>query len=476
MRLLASPSRVLSTLASALGVAAVLLASPRAEADPPILATPCGDDPLYCERGPIKFDRTDALPIQWSFDTGWVPQNSPLSVHIWADIWANTHVALAGSLVSSWPEAMTLEAPGNKEGGDFGFHYGADFGAEGKVSIKVAGKTYSWTGDIPYIPQFDLQVKDHKPFDSWAYDPGVKLSGVTNPQKLASVGLKDIIGGIPGLDGGFELDVAMQLDATYTTEQIVVTSTEGNPAEGGPISSEAGQSTIKYLGGPSIELDVHPEGTVKYDGILHLVPAFYISVLGQSWQIPVADIPISFPITDTKWVFDSQRVHFPLPDLVLPKTKIDFGDVEVGQKALVPYSLWNAGEARVAAMVSSSDPDNFPPWDTQLDVDPSLTVDSAVRFIPTKPGLFTAHLLVASNDPSDPIQVIELRGNALRSPVIEAPPEEEADPPDEVAGCGCRTASDQSSSGGGLGAASLLIGAALLRRRRVQSARSVRSG
>ncbi len=80
------------------------------------------------------------------------PQSSPLQVHIWADIWANTHVALSGDLVSSWPEALVLEAPGNKEGGDFGFHYGADFGAQGKVSISIAGKTYSWQGDIPYIP------------------------------------------------------------------------------------------------------------------------------------------------------------------------------------------------------------------------------------------------------------------------------------------------------------------------------------
>jgi MYXO-CTERM domain-containing protein len=468
MRLFSSSSRVLPALVSALGMAAVLLASPWAKAAPTVLATPCGDDPLYCARGAIQFDRTDALPIEWSFDTGWVPQGSPLKVHIWADIWANTHVALAGSLVSSWPEAMTLEAPGDKEGGDFGFHYGADFGAQGQVTINIAGKDYSWTGDIPYIPQFDLQVKDHKVFDAWGYEPGVKLSGVTMPQKIASVGLKDIIGGIPGLDGGFELDIAMQLAATYTTEKIVVTDTEGNPAEGGPITSKDGKSSTKYLSGPSMELDVHPEGKVEYDGILHLVPAFYISVLGQDWKIPVADIPISFPITDTKWVFDKQRVHIPLPDLVLPTTKIDFGDVEIGQKSLISYSLWNAGEARVATMISSSDPELFPPWDTQLDVEPGVTMDSAVRFIPTKPGLFTAHLLVASNDPSDPLQVIELRGHVRRNaydfPAIEE--ETTTTPLDEVAGCGCRTASDHDSSQGGLAAAGLAVAVALLRRRR----------
>ena len=476
MRLLTSSSRVRPALVSALGVAALLLVAPRAKADPPVVATPCGDDPLYCESGgPLKFDKVDALPIQWSFDTGWVPGNSPVQVHIWADIWANTHVALAGRLVSSWPDALTLEAPGNKEGGDFGFHYGADFGAQGKVSIKVAGQTYSWTGDIPYVPQFDLEVKDSKIFDAWAYSPGVKLSGLTSPQKIASVGLKDIIGGIPGLDGGFELDIAMQLDATYTTDQIVVTTTDGVPVEGGPITSAGGKSSAKYLSGPSMELDVHPEGTVSYDGILHLVPAFYISVLGQDWQIPVADIPIPFPITDAKWSFDPQRVHVPLPDLVLPKTKIDFGDVEVGQKMILPYSLWNAGEAKAAAMITSSDPANFPPWDTQLDVDATVTVDSAVRFTPTRSGDFKAQLTIASNDPSDPIQIIELTGHAPQIKVNSPPPaEEDTSTPDEVAGCGCHTAGEASNTEGGLGAAGLFLALAVVRRRRARGAGPVR--
>ena len=475
MRLLSSSSRVLPALVSALGVAAALLASPRAEADPPIVATPCSD-PIFCESGgTLKFDKVDALPIQWSFDTGWVPAGSPVEVHIWADIWANTHVALAGRLVSTWPDALTLEAPGNKEGGDFGFHYGADFGAQGMVSIKVAGQTYSWTGDIPYIPQFDLEVKDHKIFDAWAYEPGVKLSGVTLPQKIASVGLKDIIGGIPGLDGGFELDIALQLDATYTTNQIVVTTTDGVAVEGGPITSAAGKSSVKYLSGPSMELDVHPEGTVSYDGILHLVPAFYISVLGQDWKIPVADIPIPFPITDALWSFDPQRVHVPLPDLVLPKTQIDFGDVEIGQKMLLPYSLWNAGEAKASATITSSDPEVFPPWDTQLDVDSTITVDSAVRFMPTKAGDFTAHLTITSNDPSDPIQIIELKGHAPFSTLFVAPPvDDDPSTPDEVAGCGCRTAGESSSTEGGLGAAGLFLAIAVARRRRVRDARVVR--
>src|SRR4051794_21065937 len=90
------------------------------------LAAPCSVNPLYCERGAIAFDKTDALPIQFDFDTGWIPQNSPLQVHVFAAVYANTHVALAGALETSWPKALVLKTPGDGEGGLLGFHYGVE--------------------------------------------------------------------------------------------------------------------------------------------------------------------------------------------------------------------------------------------------------------------------------------------------------------------------------------------------------------
>lgn len=435
---LRSPRRRKLMLAALLGAGAALTAPSRAEASYDALATDCNDNPFFCKIGTVKFDRTDALPIEWMFDTGWVPQGSPVQVHIWAGIQAHTHVGLGGSLQTDWPEALTLTAPGRKKGGVFDFDYGAELGAQGKVNISIAGQNYSWTGDLPYIPQFDFELKAQENFDAWGFAPGVTISGKTDQQKLASIGLKDIIGGIPGLDGGFELDVAMELGATYVTDQLVITTTDGQLVSGGPITTPEGQTSTPYLSGPSIELDMHPEGTVDYTGTLHLIPAFFIEVLGQQWSIPIADIPIAFPITKNKWIFDAQRVHVPLPDLVLPKTTIDFGEVEVGQKSLMPFSLWNAGEAKVHAEITSSNAELFPPYDAVMDIDPTVTADSAVRFIPKLPGEFTAQLLVASNDPSSPAQIIVLKGKAYGGFTIPKPAE---DPEvSEIGGCSCRAA------------------------------------
>ncbi len=444
-----------------------------------VLAVPCetgGIAAWSCERGHVAYDKTDSLPIEWSFDTGWIPQGSPLQVHLAAGIYAHTRVALAGDLQADWPKAFLLTAPGDPRGGSIGFRYGAQVIAQGRVDISVAGQHFTWQGDLPYIPNFDFEAWGQEGFEAWGFAPGASVEGQTPQTKLVSIGLSDILGGsIPGVDGGFELDVAMALRTTYTNDRIVVTTTaDGLPVKGGPILSEGGETTCGYKGGPWIDLDVHPEGTLDYDGTLHLIPAFYISVLGKNWSIPIADIPISFPITKVDWVFDSQRVHYPLPDLSLSRREIDFGKVEVGQKRLAPLPLANKGEAALAITLASSDPEVFPPFDPALEIAAKGSHDSAVRFIPSHAGEFHAVLIVASNDPDEPIQQVKLRGVGVDVPppdleaaLADAPAAEEpaGDVTGESGGCGCRAAGEGhgAPTGAWIGIAAL---AAVARRRR----------
>lgn len=466
-------------LLAACSSAAILLAAAEARAGDKV-AIPCEEDPFYCATAPIAFEHVDALPIEWSFDTGWVPQNSPLQVHIWAGVYASTRVSLKGAHVTSWDGekagTLFLQTPGDPMGGKLGYHYGAELGAQAAVHVQILGQNYDWVGDIPYVPQFDFQVQADGSFDAWAFPPGFGVSSKTAQQKLAQVSIASIIGSsIPGIDGGFELDVAMELTATYTTTQIVLMSKD-EPVSGGPILSEDGTSSMLYSGGPYSEVDVHPEGTVDYDGTLHLIPAFYIELLGQSWQIPIADIPMSFPITQTQWSFDPVRVHTPLPDLQLPVTEIDFGEVEVGQKNLEPFDLTNAGEAKLAVAMAGDD-EAFELWDTTLDIPAGDTIQSAFRFVPTHAGEFTAKVLISSNDPDKPLQQVLLKGTGVDAPAIDIETEGGSELDGDVGdpgACACRAAGGSpaggSPAGGGSGAALFALGLGLVaarsRRRR----------
>jgi MYXO-CTERM domain-containing protein len=454
---------------SAAALALALLGS-RTAAAYDVLAGPCDSDPLTCQRGAISFERIDALPIEFDFDTGWVPQGSPLQVHLWAAVYANTRVTLNGGLETAWPDAFALTTPGDPDGGAFSYHYGLDVGAQGMVNISIGGQTYTWTGDIPYVPQIDFQVEASDQFDAWGWKPGVTIASATDPQQLAQVSIADLIGAsIPGIDGGFELDVAMEVAARYQTDRLVLaTAEDGAPVSGGEITSANDASSTPYLGGPSVELDVHPEGSVKYDGTLHLIPAFYVDLLGQSWSIPIADIPIGFPLTENEWVFEPKRVHVPLPDLVLPETEINFGEVEVGQKNLESYAILNAGEALLGVTVLSDDPESFEVFDPTLEVEPGATADSAIRFVPKRNGELVAKIFVGSNDPSDPVQVLTVRGTGFGAP---EEPEASGSDPSEDGGCACRAAGGPADGGAGAAAAVAGVALALAGRARRRRAR-----
>src|SRR5215212_2404852 len=146
----------LSRCAGALAAASLAFAALSLAADPALAGTkvaiPCDKDPLHCERAPISFDHIDALPIEWDFDTGWVPQNSPLQVHIWAGVYASTRISLVGSYITTWDAEdaglLALQTPGDPLGGMLHYHYGAELGAQGAVHVTVLGQNYDWVGDL----------------------------------------------------------------------------------------------------------------------------------------------------------------------------------------------------------------------------------------------------------------------------------------------------------------------------------------
>jgi len=442
------------------------------------VATPCAADPLLCGEAPIAFSKLVELPVQGGFDTGWIPQNSPLQVHLFAQLYASSQVDLAGRLVTSWPEALTLAAPPEPGTGSLGIHYGLDVGAEASVTVTVLGQTYQWTGPIPYTPQIDFQVEAGTAFDPWAFQ-GVSVSGSTLPATLAQVSVTDFIGiNIPGLDGGFQLDTSVDLEATYQTDAIAIRGPDGELVEGGALFTDDATTSAFYVGGPFVEFDVQPTGFVRYDGTIHLVPSFYIETLGPDYSIPVADVPIPFSFLQKDWTFDPVRVHVPLPDIFLQRDpsdgstpeketiELDFGEVVVGGSKTLYASVSNAGEALLAIAPETTDPSFQLAGDVELEQGEAAKI--GVTFEPTAPGELTAELLLPSNDPDEPLRVVVLVASAV-SPELDEPepPTDRVDAVDDE-GCDCRASAGQGSraSVGWLVALAAVVGASARRRSR----------
>jgi len=441
------------------------------------VATPCAGEPLTCAEAPAQFSKEVVLPVQGGFDTGWVPQGSPLQVHLFAQLFASTSVDLNGRLVTSWPDPLTLEAPGDPGGGEIDMHYGFDIGAEASLSITVLGQQIGWTGPIPYFPQFDFQVEAGQAFDPWAFE-GVTVDGSSMAATLIQVSATDFIGvNIPGLDGGFELNVKADLAGTYRTNAVRVEQDGVVVAE---VTGLVSAPVADFAGGGSVDYRVRPVGEIQYDGTLHLIPAFYIDTIGPSFSIPIVDIPIPFSFSQKDWEFDPVDIHVKLPDIALqddpegpaPVTEplvFELGPVKVGTLGTQHVSITNTGEAALSAALTSEDAAlTLPPT---LELTPGATAEFDILVNPTVEGQVESTILVASNDPDEPEREIVLRYEATPGPVDDGDGDGDGDGIDDGAssgdyaveggGCSCDVAGGTGGPAGGLlafGALALVVG------------------
>jgi MYXO-CTERM domain-containing protein len=259
----------------------------------------------------------------------------------------------------------------------------------------------------------------------------VDASAFTQSVELFEINLLSLVG-LPSeiASGGIKLKVKGELRATYWTEQINLTAVK--PKEQvlpiAPIKQENGSSQHGYKEGAYVEYDVNPDGMVHYDGVIHLIPVFYVSVLGQDFDMPVYDYPITIPIGDQDFNFDKIRVHVPLPDVPPLAQKVyDFGKVDMGSSKKMNISVANIGEAKARAVpeVEKSMATVFKVLTNSVTMDPNKSEDIQIRFAPKKMGPFSTTLTLASNDPDSPLQHVELKGEAVEPGTAPVTPDTE---------------------------------------------------
>ena len=361
-----------------------------------LLAYYCGDADMQCTTSPVAWDKTiDLAPWLPDWDTGWIPQSFPqLQIRLILKIPADTQVKLAGDFKTTWPEALTLATPGSRQSGFLKFDYGLILSGRYKIDVTVLGYNIYYEEAIPYFPQVDFHLLGMKQFDSWAFAPNTASASAFTPMiKVFDFSVTDLVG-IPSQvgDAGIRLNIKGELEATYETAKMVV---EPSVA---PILGQNATTLDNFKGGSFVEYDVHPEGAVTFDGVIHLIPSLYVSVLGSDFDLPLYDYPISmgdlyskvtgqpasFLVQDFK--FDKVRVHVPLPNIEPLETKVvDFGKVAIGSgdKLKIPLPNHGEGKAKAYGEVNDADKSVFKVMTQTLYIDPCGSEDITVRFTPT---------------------------------------------------------------------------------------------
>jgi hypothetical protein len=392
-------------------------------------AVTCADD-LYgrcAQTSSIVFDKIQVPPGigQLNLDTGWVPQGQPIAVKFALHIPASTHVHLETPFLVQWPDALTIQTPGTRKTGVLDFHYGLKTEAKVKVDTDFFGQDIYWEADVPYVPKIDFGVQGARTFDPWVWD-GIRAEGSTDKITLFKLNVLELVTGIPSQIGaaGLSLDVWGEMGVTYRTERIAITPSEG------PITKEDISAYHAWDQGAWAEYKFHPEGSVDYDGTIHIAPSFYVSALGKTFSIPIYDYEYPIDLPTTPFVFDDQLVHVPLPNIQMPEkgAVIDIGKVTVGEYSVFQVAFPNVGEAPLLGTMYLEDPAVFQVLSKNATGEPGQAMVVKLGYQPTTAGPFTTRLLVASNDPDSPYVVVTLKGESEGIP----------DDPTNTAGAGGR--------------------------------------
>ncbi|MFO0558193.1 MAG: hypothetical protein U0269_09250 [Polyangiales bacterium] len=456
-----------------------------AGADAAIPARACVASALGCQVAPIQFVKREGLPVEFDYDTSWIPAGSPVQVRLRAAFVGHTEIRAGGSLAASWPRAMSVAAPpGPAQSASIESDYGIVFRSSVRLHLVIGATTYDWEGNIPFVPQVDFRSTARGNFDPWGW-ARTSVRGSTMRQRIADVSLTDSLIPIPGISGGLSFAASASLETGYRSTRISFA-----PAPDA-ITESVERITLPFEGGPFVELAPRLEGLVDQSVTITVTPSLYVSLLGRRWDIPIVDVPVPINTPARPWLFDPQRVRFELPDIAPLPSVIEFGDVFVGESATRSVTIDNRGGATLDVL-RSTDIDSAPfAW-----VEPRIAVPVRamraveMRFAPSSEGAFETRVPLVTSDPDTPTVYVTARGRGVARPVVmdsgvvdasdASAPDSARDAARDAAtsqfitgdGCACSTPA-RGRSRAPLAALTLAAAAALVARRRSRSDRTL---
>lgn len=402
-------------------IALAIIVAITALAPSSFVAAQCPDDAVGCHEEGVAFHWREGFFDSVMLDSGWVPAGSPLQVRVALFAGGETEIDLAGTSFTYWPAPLAESVPGLPGTGLFSVDYGIEFVARVRFDVTVAGIHYNWEGDIPTgsIPR-DLRLAAMAGFDSMLLPPQtprpVMVADTTERIEVLGLGLDDLIS-IPGVSGGFALEVEGALDATYRTVRIEIgdavtpITMEGASTVAGP---DAGETDY----GGSKDIVIQPIGELDYDGAINLHPVFYIEVPGRRFDLGLPSIPVPVVDLGREVVFDPATVHVPLPDANITPRALEFGEVEVGARRALTVELRNDGEAPLR-VVPRTPRLPFSVLISEVTVPPGDSRTMEVRFEPERAETLEAMLFLETNDPDEPLVVIRLSGEGIGGAVAD---------------------------------------------------------
>jgi hypothetical protein len=263
---------------------------------------------------PVSFSHSDQPFKGVSLDTGWVPSGSAVQIRFATSITGTTEAVLPGK--------ATLR----KSGGELGLTYAGDpsagkvkmdigFAISAKLKIDVSG--FTWEGNLPLVPQFDLRFLDEELLTAFvlagASPRPVHLEDTRPKQQLFQVPIPglSISWGPITLGGVVLVKAGGTLMGDFTGVEIA-TTLDG----GGPLlvhTSEGQVATTPDRGKNPEHASALYKAVMHYSGTITLYPTITVTAALAKWEVAEFAIPIdisTFGPVDHSWSFAPRSLTF----------------------------------------------------------------------------------------------------------------------------------------------------------------------
>lgn len=387
--------------------------------------TPVGCD----DDGALHWEHEEADFNMLSFDSGWLPNGSPLQLRAIVTASSESFVSMDATSTTAWhaepypaedgtwDAALSNRIPGDIDGGLLRVDYGFSFRVFIRFNARVAGQqiTFEREINVPGVPM-DLRIFDEANFDPFVFAPGeVVVEDTTEPITVLGGSLGDLVNLPSGVDGGIRLDVSAAGSLAYHTIRLITERANERTIDNERIELLPSDSDAGF--GPAHDTNLQPLGEWTRDLELLITPNAFVEVLGQRFNIASFSLPVQLASDTAEIDFDPDALHVPLPD-VSAQSAITFDTHVVGGPPTEAFlAIRNVGEAPLFIWLSDA-----PTW---LDV-PTERIEigagsrRTLALAHELESTSTGNLSFYTSDPDTPEIFIDLTAPTSEPPMLDA--------------------------------------------------------
>ena len=382
----------------------------------------------------VGYDDTTVLFENIATDSGWIPNSGPIGIRF--EFLTNGGAELSGEGESelSWNEdGARLHFFPKENSGLFAITTQLEW----LVSLRFDINLWAWEGELFSESIVFENEMEYSPFLLDDQEPNRLVLMADAAGLLIYDFIFEVIPAVADVSFYLELEPQLEVGAEgigwYNDGQLAEQSDDS-------LVVTLNENRVEYL----------PSYVAAFDAQLDMSvnPVVEVCVLFICNDWTPVEIPFEVISEQQEKIFPPSNVIFPLPNIHIENTSVDFGTVEVGETLVFELPISNDGlwylEGSTMLFGGSGALSNYP---NLILAGPESTDGVIIQLSPSEVGEIEGVLQIHTNDPNEPLIEVYVQAIAI-DPLTADTDTDESVASDKVSapvgGCGCTTAQGRS--------------------------------